>query len=68
MAAAMCQVCEFMTIEASVYPLHFNIVSGIAVAASEEDSVGFEVYGVYFIAEGDHDGAMVNIVYCGSCY
>ena len=64
----MCQVCEFVTIEASVYPLRFDVVSGIAVAASEEDSVGFEVYGVYFVAEGDHDRAMVNIVYCSSCY
>ena len=61
-------MCEFVTIEASVYPLRFDVVSGIAVATSEEDSVGFEAYGVYFIAEGNHDGAMVDIVYCGSCY
>ena len=67
-AAATCQVCEFVTIEASVYPLRFDIVSGIAMAASEEDSIGFEAYGIYFIVEGDHDGAVVNIVYCGSCY
>ena len=67
-AAATCWVCEFVTIEASVYPLRFDVVSGVAMAASEEDSVGFEVYSVYFVAEGDHDRAVVDVVYCSSCY
>ena len=35
-AAAVCRVCEFVAVETSVDASRFNLVSGVAVLASEE--------------------------------
>ena len=66
-ATAPCQVCEFEAVEASVDSSRFNVVSGIAVAASDEYTVSFRVKCVYLVTEGNHYGAVVDVVQGASC-
>ena len=57
-AAAACRVCEFVVVEASDDSVRFDVVSGVAVAASEE-------YAVRFIVS--HYGVVVDVVQGASC-
>ncbi len=56
-----------MTVEASIDPLRFDVVPGVAVVASVEHAVSFVVGGVCLVAEGDHYGAVVDVVHCPPC-
>ena len=66
-AAAACQVCEFVAVKAPVNPFRFDIIPGLAVVAPEEDAISLVVFCVRFVAEGDHDGTVVDIVQRISC-
>ena len=59
--AAACRVCEFMAVKASDDPFRFDVISGEAVLAPEEDSVGFVVCCVRFVVEGDHDRSLGDV-------
>ena len=66
-AAAACRVREFVAVEASVDSSRFDVVPGIAVAASEEYTVSFIVKCVYLVTEGDHYGVVADVVQGASC-
>ena len=66
-AAAACWVCGFMAVKASDNPFRFDVIPGVAVLAPEEDTVSFVVCCISFVAEGDHDGSLVDIFQRVSC-
>ena len=49
-AAAVCRVCEFVAVEVSVGSFRFDVVSGVAVVASEEHAVSLIVSCVCLVA------------------
>ena len=66
-AAAARQVCEFVAVKAPVHPFRFDVIPGVAVVAPEEAVISLVVFCVCFVAEGDHDGSVVDIVQRVSC-
>ena len=53
--------CEFVAVEASVDSSCFNVVSGVAVPASEEYTISFIVECTYLVMEGDDYGAVSTL-------
>ena len=56
-----------MRVEASVDPLRFDVVPGVAVVAFEEHAVSFIVRCVCLVVGGDRYGAVVNAAHCPLC-
>ena len=61
-AAAARQVCEFVEVKAPFHPFRFDVIHGVAVVAPEEDVISLVVFCIRFVAEGDHDGSVVDVV------
>ena len=61
-----CWVCEFVAVEALVYPLRFGIGPDIAVVAPEEYA-RLAVDCVRLVAGGDHYWSVVDTVQGSSC-
>ena len=66
-AAATCRACEFVAIDARAGSSRFDVVPGVAVDASEEYTVSCIVNYLYLVVEGDHFGAVVDVVQGASC-